>query len=120
MIILCDKCKKSFNKSEKGYWISGVTFEGIDRHHNPPEEIYRFLKLKWNGEFFNLCRKCHQGLHKEITLILKKYSNVPKYNSDYWLMKNSTLIKIIEAKEEIYYFTKEWIKKDGNTKETSG
>lgn len=108
----CSKCKKD----KFPEWQSGITYEGLDRHHNPPEEILRFLKEEWKGEMFLLCRNCHKKLHKEITLILKKYSNKPKYNSDYWLMMNSTIEKIKEAQKEIYYFTKKWIKEnDTNT-----
>jgi hypothetical protein len=106
--MICQKC----NKKDFSEWKSGLTYEGLDRHHNPPEEISRFLKEEWKGEMFFLCRKCHQELHKEITLILKKYSNKPKYNSDYWLMINSTIEEINKAKKEIYNFTKIWIKKD--------
>ena len=113
--VKCDKCKKI---SDTNDWESGTSYEGNDRHHNPPEEIYRFLKLKWVGEMFNLCRKCHTDLHKEITLMLKKYSNAPRYNSDYWLMKNSTIGKIIEAKDKIYLFTKKWVGKN-DTKTTT-
>ena len=110
MEMACDKCKREFDTSNPKYWESGVKFEGIDRHYNPPEEISRFLKEEWSGEFFNLCRSCHQALHKEITLILKKYSNKPKYNADYWLMLHSTIGKIKEAQKEITIFTRGWIK----------
>lgn len=104
---ICEKCKENCSniKAEQR-----ITYEGIDEHHNPPTEISRFLKEEWVGDFYNLCRKCHKELHLEITKILKKYSNKPKYNSDYWLMLNSTTSKIKEAQEVIYSFTKEWIK----------
>jgi len=118
MKILCDKCKKSFETSNKNYWQSGEKFEGIDEHHNPPEEISRFLKEKWSGELFNLCRSCHKKLHIKITSILKKYSRNPHYNSDYWLMQYSTPKEIKEAEKEIYNFTKKWIKEEDDTKKT--
>jgi len=107
--LACEKCKRVFDTNDITYWQRGVKFEGIDRHHNPPEEISKFLKEKWSGEFFDLCRKCHIDLHGEITTILKKYSNKPKYNADYWLMMYSIPLKIKEAQKEIYEFTKEWI-----------
>ena len=78
MEIYCEKCKKKFDTSNEGYWVSGITFQGMDRHHNPPKEISKFLKEEWIGIMINLCRICHQNLHKKITLILKKYSIKPK------------------------------------------
>jgi len=104
----CFKC----NKENFDEWKKGVTYLGIDNHHNPPEEISRFLKEEWKGELYPLCRKCHENLHLKITKILKKYSNAPKYNSDYWLMMKSTTAKIKEAQKEIYDFTKRWIKEE--------
>ena len=112
MKINCEKCRKEFDTSSEDYWESGKIFEGIDRHHNPTEEIYRILKQEWNGEFYNLCRDCHQILHKEIILILKKYSMKPKYDSAHWLMKYMTPSKIISAMEEIYGFTNKWVNGD--------
>ena len=98
----CCKCKKDFSHIK---WEGGKTYEGLDEHHNPPEEISRFLNEEWKGEFYLLCRECHKELHKEITKILKKYSLKPKYNSDYWLMQYSTPTKIKEAQKEIYNYT---------------
>jgi len=112
MKISCEKCKREFDTETKDYWVSGSPFEGIDRHHNPPEEFFRFLEREWVGEYYNLCRKCHKELHKEITIILKKYSLKPKYNSDYWLMLNMTPEKIGLATKEIYEFTKKWANKN--------
>ena len=106
--MICQKC----NRKDFPEWEIGVTYEGLDKHHNPPEEISRFLKEEWKGEIFLLCRKCHQELHREITKILKKFSTKPNYNSDYWLMSNSTIKKIKEAQKEIYDFTKIWIKEN--------
>ena len=110
----CDKCKNDFSNI---VWEKNENYLGIDRHHNPPEEIYRFLKEKWNGEFCILCRNCHKELHKKITIILQKYS-LKKYNSDYWLMKFMTIKKIEESKKEIYLFTKGWINEDNGNKNT--
>lgn len=107
----CDKC----GHDEFPEWKSGETYLGLDKHHNPPEEISRFLKEEWSGEFFSLCRPCHIKLHKEITNILKKYSSSPRYNSDFWLMFKSTPKEIKQAKEEIYLFTKQWIQKEDDT-----
>lgn len=90
----CDKCSKEDFKE----WESGKTYEGIDRHHNPPEEVSRVLNEEWSGEFYNLCRECHKELHKLITGILKKYSS-KDYDSDYWLMKYMTLEKINKQKK---------------------
>ena len=108
---ICLKCKKDFSDITAQ---QKVTYKGIDIHHNPPKEIIKFLKEEWKGELYPLCRECHKKLHIEITKILKKYSNKPKYNSDYWLMLNSTINKLNEAKEEIYSFTKKWLKENGN------
>lgn len=110
----CFKC----NKNNFPEWESGKTYEGLDKHHNPPEEISRFLKEIWKGEFIFLCRNCHKNLHLEITKILKKYSNKPNYNSDYWLMLNSTTEKIKLAQIEIYNFTKQWGEKEDDTNTT--
>lgn len=107
---ICIKCNKIFSDG----WERYKTYLGIDEHHNPPEEISNFLNEKWSGEFYRLCRECHIKLHKKITLILKKYSIRQEYNSDYWLMKYSTISKIKEAQEEIYIFTKKWIKEVTN------
>lgn len=113
---VCYKCNNLFLDK----WESGKEYLGIDEHHNPPEEISRFLKEQWKGKFYRLCRKCHQNLHKEITIILKKYSNKPNYNSDYWLMMHSTPLKIKEAQEEIYNFTEKWINiKEGENGDTT-
>ena len=91
--MICDRCG---NKNVE--WISGKTYKGLDIHHNPPEFISNFLKEKWSGEFYNLCRECHVNLHKEIKQILFKNSNLIKFvNSEYWLMNGMNLLQIKKA-----------------------
>jgi len=105
----CMKCKKEINC----VWETKKTYEGIDRHHNPPEEISRFLKEEWNGKIYDLCRKCHKILHKEITKILNKHSPSFKFiNSDYYTMLKMNPKQIKESQKEIYVYTKNWVKKD--------
>ena len=109
-IINCNKCKKLFGSKE---WKSGETYKAIDKHHNPPEFLSNFFKEKWSGEFYNLCRKCHRELHDKILIILNNNSNSSKFiKSEYWIMQKMTPNKIKESQEEIYKFTKDWIKKD--------
>jgi len=111
---VCHKCYQVCNEK----WISGKTYLGIDRHHNPPEFISNFFKENWSGEFYKLCRKCHVSLHKEIKNILFKNSNSASFiNSENWLMKKMTIEQIKKAKQEIYIFTKRWIK-ENDTKTT--
>jgi len=108
----CDKCQRSNFSS----WKLGETYDGIDIHHNPPEFISDFFKESWSGEFYFLCRKCHVELHREIKQILHKNSKAIKFvNSEYWLMQKMTPSQIKKAKEEIYIFTRKWIKKDDTT-----
>ena len=111
----CDFCQEEFNKP----WRIGFTYEGIDKHHNPPEFISKRLEEGWSGEFFNLCRKHHKDLHCEIIKILNKNSNSLKFiNSEHWICERMTLEQIKKSQKEIYDFTKEWIKrgKNGDTK----
>lgn len=112
----CSKCKKEFEENE---WEKGITYEGLDRHHNPPEFLSNFLNEMWSGEFYYLCRKCHKQLHKEIIKILnKKLDNFKFINSEYWTLKRMNLKQIKEVQSEIQYFTKKWVKevKNGDTK----
>lgn len=103
----CNKCKGDFSHIQ---WKSKETYEGIDLHHNPPEFISDYLKEKWSGEFYNLCRKHHKELHKEILKILNKNSSSLKFiNSEYWICKRMSLNEMKQAQKEIYIFTKEWI-----------
>lgn len=105
--MICDKCKKDFSHIT---WISGETYEGIDKHHNPPEFLSDYLREQWSGEFYNLCRDCHKQLHKEILIILnKKSSNLKFINSEFWICKKMSLKELQEVKIGIYNFTKEWI-----------
>jgi hypothetical protein len=108
-IIECERCHALCDSNA---WEKGLTYNGIDKHHNPPEFISNFLKEKWSGEIYSLCRNCHVKLHKEIKKILYKNSNSLKFiNSEDWLLKKMNVNQIKKAKEEIYFFTKEWIKK---------
>ncbi len=75
-VIECEKCNDLWDSNT---WESGVTYKGIDKHHNPPEFISNFFKEKWSGEFYNLCRKCHRDLHNEILIILNKHSTSFKF-----------------------------------------
>lgn len=106
---ICDKCNRLFMSE----WKSGVTYEGIDKHHNPPEFISDFFKEEWSGEFYRLCRKCHRDLHDEILIILNKHSTSFKFiKSEHWVMKKMTPKTIRESQKEIYDFTKKWIKEN--------
>ena len=112
---VCEKCNKIFNEK----WESKKTYEGIDQHHNPPEFLSEFLNDNWSGEFYNLCRKCHRKLHDEIIIILNKKANAIKFiNSEYWILQKMNEKQIQEVKNEIYDFTKKWIK-ENDTKTTS-
>ncbi len=113
----CQKCDKHFTDKE---WKSGETYKGIDVHHNPPEFISDYLGEPWSGEFYDLCRKCHGELHDEIIKILNKKSTSLKFiNSEYWICKRMTQKQIKECKEEIYLFTKKWIKEKDGDNDTS-
>jgi len=111
----CQKCNHYFKDS---CWESKKTYHGIDEHHNPPRFLSKKLKEKWIGETYNLCRKCHRKLHDEILKILNENSNNFKFiKSEYWTLKKMNIKQIKKAKEEIYAFTKRWIKED-DTKTT--
>jgi hypothetical protein len=108
----CDYCNEDFSESK---WEKGVTYEGIDSHHNPPEFLSDFLKEQWSGEFYNLCRKHHRELHDQIILLLNKKANTLKFiKSEYWVLQKMNLKQIEEVKEEIIEFTRRWIN-DGNS-----
>ncbi len=106
-------CEKYGFVGEK--WVSGVTYEGIDEHHNPPT----FMMKRWEGEIINLCRRCHKELHDIILKIIFKHSNLFKPNkSEHW-----TWIKVIPNKRQEYISeviksTREWV--DGNSKTIAG
>jgi len=101
--MICEHCKKDFSgiKAEQG-----ITYEGIDYHHNPPE----FMVDKWKGELLKLCRKCHKELHIKIREIMFKHSTLFKPNkSDYW-----TWIKVLpcdreKCVNEVIKYTKELV-----------
>ena len=71
----CEKCGRDIESE----WKSGVTYEGIDYHHNPPQ----FLMDNWKGDLLKLCRDCHtgkNGLHKQILILMNKKANTLKFN----------------------------------------
>lgn len=106
--MICGKCHKDFSDKK---WESGETYDGIDAHHNPPEFISDYLKEQWSGEFYYLCRKHHREIHDEIIKILNNKSTSLKFiNSEFWVCKRMSLQEIQECKEEIYNFTRNWIK----------
>jgi len=102
-------CAKCWNFNEK--WVSGETYEGLDCHHNPPQFFADFLKKTWSGIYYNLCRKCHRKLHDEIIIILNKKARTMKFvKSEYWTLMKMNPKQIEEVEQEVYDFTKEWIK----------
>lgn len=108
-------CSKGSHEVINSEWKSGETYEGLDRHHNPPEFMFK-EKEEWFGEMLLLCRKHHVELHREIKKILHKNSNRGTFvNSEFWLMQSMSENQILKAREEVYNFTKEWIKKDDTT-----
>ena len=107
----CNKCGK--DKFED--WKNGITYEGLDEHHNPPEFISEYLKEKWSGEYYSLCRKCHRELHDEIIKIMNKKAETLKFiKSEYWVMQRMSLNQLRECKKEIYDFTNKWLEKKEN------
>lgn len=110
--MICEKCKKDFSDVK---WKSGETYEGLDRHHNPPEFISEYLNESWSGEFYDLCRKDHRELHDELLKILNEIAGTLKFlNSEYWVCKKMSPQQKEESKKKMYEFTKEWIiKKEG-------
>lgn len=102
-------------------WESGKTYNGLDEHHNPPKFLCQGEVPNgnyWKGETYFLCRKHHVELHRQIKIILNKIVGTMKFvNSEDWLCKKMNWKQIDEAKEEVYNFTKEWIK-NGNTNKT--
>ena len=107
------QCNKCYCRCGQEAWGKGITYTGIDRHHNPPEFLSDFFKEEWSGEFYNLCRECHVELHRKIKKILNKHSSSFKFiNSEYWTLMKMTPVTIRTAQKEIYSFTKRWIKKE--------
>jgi hypothetical protein len=109
--MICNKCQKDILET----WKTKVTYNGIDRHHNPPQ----FMMIQWKGEMYNLCRECHKMLHhKFIIPIMNKISGVLRYNgSEHWLWQSMSPKQREECREAIYLSTKRWIE-DGNTTTT--
>jgi len=101
----CEKCGKDFEyKAEKG-----ITYKGIDYHHNPPE----FMLEKWAGEIIPLCRKDHVKLHKKIKEIMFKHSTCLKMiNSEHWLWLKTLPMNREGCIKEVIEFTKGWIKEN--------
>lgn len=121
------KCKKCGKENE--VWKSGVTYKGLDRHHNPPEYMDLYDGDIIDGEepnriydMITLCRDCHtgpKGLHRTIILpILNKFSNQLRNNgSENWIW-NKFIPQCDKKKcrEEIFQATKKWVE-DGDTRE---
>ena len=106
-MIKCIKCNKKF---EKNQFQRGKKYLGIDEHHNPPEFMFE-KDERWFGEIINLCRKCHVELHELIRNIMFEHSNLfKKNNSDYWIWIKVLPCDRKKCREEIFNFTKEWIK----------
>ncbi|MEX2017261.1 MAG: hypothetical protein WD876_02210 [Candidatus Pacearchaeota archaeon] len=112
-------CQKGNHEIESD-WKSRETYRGIDRHHNPPEFMFKDTKKeKWTGEMLDICRKHHIELHKEIKKIMYRNSNSLKFiNSEDWLMKKMSSEQIVRARKEVYIFTKEWLKQKDDTNTT--
>lgn len=112
-MITCDYCWDAF---EDDLWESGKKYTGIDRHHNPPEFITKRLGELWKGEILNLCREHHVQLHREIKIILNRIAGTLKFvNSEHWILQKMNLQQVRSAKEEVYNFTKNWVKHDRDT-----
>jgi len=102
----CEKCHKDCSNNN---FKKGETYEGVDIHHSPPQ--FMFEKDNWVGGLIILCRKCHREIHDKILEIMFKHSNLfqPK-KSEHW-----TWIAIIgegriKCRDEVYEFTKRWLK----------
>jgi hypothetical protein len=103
-------CSKRNHEVIDSEWKSGETYEGLDRHHNPPEFMFKRGEQKWFGEMLSLCRKHHVEIHREIKQILFRHSSLIKFvNSEDWLCKHITDLKFNLARIEIYNFTKRWL-----------
>ena len=108
MVNTCAYCGR-----ENSEWKSGVTYTGLDLHHNPPEFLFR-RDGKWEGKKYLLCREHHVELHRMIKLILNRIAGTMKFvNSEEWLCNKMNLNQIRQARKEIYDYTEGWI--NGNT-----
>jgi predicted HNH restriction endonuclease len=101
--MICSKCKKDFSGIKAQ---NGITYEGIDEHHNPPE----FMLDEWKGEMIPLCRNCHKKLHEKILEIMFKHSNLfkPK-KSEHWTWMAIIPNKRNTCVEEVIKFTGDWL-----------
>lgn len=107
----CDFCGVDF----KDWWEKGVTYNGIDEHHNPPKFMFK-KNGKWNGKLYNFCREHHKKLHKIIIKILNKKFNGFKFiDSEYYIWIRLSKQQQQQVTKEVYDFTEKWLK-DGNTK----
>ena len=121
----CQKCNE-----ENIEWKSGVTYVGLDEHHNPPQFMFKRegevingdYGNKWVGEIYTLCRGCHtgiNGIHRKIIIPhLMKASGALRFNgNEQWLWKGVIPINRKKVREEIFTLSKKWVE-DGNTKTT--
>ena len=104
--LICDYCNHLFKiKAEKG-----VTYKGIDEHHNPPQFMFE-KDENWKGKIYNLCRKHHRQLHDEIIKILNMEAKMLKFvKSEYWVWMRINLARRKEIRKKIFGFTERWIK----------
>ena len=114
----CDFCVKDFEEKAK----QGVTYEGIDEHHNPPSFMFEDDEI-WEGELYNLCRNHHRKLHDKIIKILNEEAKTLKFiKSEHWVWVKMSLNQRKKARERVYKFTKNWIKEkkgEDDTENTS-
>ena len=127
----CQKCGK-----ENIEWKSGVRYEGLDEHHNPPQYMFKEKVFYgkyindgieneiWKGEIYILCRECHtgkNGLHETIILpyLLKNSNLLKKNNNECWIWRYHIIPKDrIMMREEIFKLTKQWLEKEDDTNST--
>jgi hypothetical protein len=114
-----DKCKKcgSLNKPAE----KGITFEGLDEHHNPPRYMFD-NRNTWNGELYWLCRKHHTGIlgiHKTIILpiLLNNMTSIRFNGSEEYIWRNLIIPSKKEIiKKEVFESSKKWVNDNGDTK----
>lgn len=101
----CDYCHHLFKIKAR----QGITYKGIDEHHNPPQ----FMLDNWEGEVYYLCREHHRKLHDEIIKIMNRIAETLKFvNSEHWVWVKMNKLKQNECVREVYNFTKRWIRED--------
>lgn len=119
MKTFCEKCGKINSP-----WKSGVKFEGLDEHHNPPEFMFNEGE-KWTGEMLTLCRECHtgkKGIHQKIIIpFLNNFvGNLKANGNEHWLWIKVIPCDRMFCRELCYELTKKWLgEKDGNTETTT-